>query len=76
MLFRSSIEAGFKKVTVIPGEGVKGYYRKFGFVDGEKYMVLDFNRITNRWRHDRKYSRIVQNKIIKKIINFVDRVIY
>ena len=37
--FRISESRGFNKMSVIPGEGVKGYYSKFGFVDGEYFMV-------------------------------------
>ena len=32
-------EHGYNRVAVIAGEGVKQYYRKFGFVDGEYFMI-------------------------------------
>lgn len=31
-------EHGFQKIAVISGEGVRGFYRKRGFTDGEFYM--------------------------------------
>jgi len=32
---------GFNKIAVISGEGVKGFYEKFGFYNGEYYMYKD-----------------------------------
>jgi hypothetical protein len=37
---------GKNKMSVIPGEGVKAYYRRYGFVDGKHFLfknMLDFN---------------------------------
>ena len=36
--FELSKEKGYKKISVIAGEGVKNYYEKFGFVDSEYFM--------------------------------------
>lgn len=35
-------EQGYNRVAVIAGEGVKQYYRKFGFTDGEYFMIKKF----------------------------------
>ena len=32
-------DAGFRKIAVISGVGVKGYYRKLGYRDGKYYMI-------------------------------------
>ena len=37
--FEIAATRGYEKIAVIPGEGVKAYYRRFGFVDGEHYLV-------------------------------------
>lgn len=34
-----SRESGYTKMSIISGEGVKGYYSKFGYINGEAYMV-------------------------------------
>lgn len=40
-------ENGFKKISVIPGEGVKKYYERFGFVSNGSYMTLDIKENHN-----------------------------
>lgn len=35
----------FKKIAVISGNGVKNYYRKFGFIDTENFLVKTFDEI-------------------------------
>jgi histone acetyltransferase (RNA polymerase elongator complex component) len=32
---------GYEKMSVISGEGVKPYYRRFGFYDGKNYLLKD-----------------------------------
>lgn len=39
--FRIAKENGFSKIAVISGNGVKDYYRKFGFEDKEFFMIKD-----------------------------------
>ena len=34
---------GFQKIAVISGNGVKNYYKKFGFVDNEYFMIKDLS---------------------------------
>lgn len=40
---RISREAGYKRISVISGNGVKDYYRKRGFVDGQYYLIKDLD---------------------------------
>lgn len=40
--FRIAQENGFKKIAVISGNGVKNYYRKFGFKDHEYFLIKEF----------------------------------
>ena len=42
--FRIASSNGFNNISVISGEGVKGYYRRFGFVDGESFMVKELDK--------------------------------
>ncbi|VBB18512.1 putative histone acethyltransferase [Yasminevirus sp. GU-2018] len=35
---------GYEKMAVISGEGVKPYYRRFGFYDGELYLLKDLKK--------------------------------
>jgi histone acetyltransferase (RNA polymerase elongator complex component) len=37
-----AIDNGFKKISVIAGEGTRGYYEKLGFVDdnGEGHFMI------------------------------------
>ena len=37
---------GFRKISVISGEGVKNYYEKFGFIDEDHFMTRNINRYT------------------------------
>lgn len=48
----------YKRISVISGEGVKPYYRRFGFYDGEYYLIKDLNDI--------KMYDLPQVKIIKQ----------
>jgi predicted N-acetyltransferase YhbS len=34
---------GYKKISVISGEGVKPYYRRFGFYDGDHFMMKNID---------------------------------
>ena len=34
---------GYNKIAVISGQGVKGYYRKFGYKDEGLYLVKDIS---------------------------------
>ena len=38
---------GFKKIAVIAGVGVRGYYRKLGYKLESSYMVKSFNVIAS-----------------------------
>lgn len=35
---------GYKKISVISGVGVRGYYRKNGFVDGDLYLIKTLSK--------------------------------
>lgn len=41
--YEISRECGYNKIAVISGNGVKNYYRKDGFVDGEYFMLKKLN---------------------------------
>jgi histone acetyltransferase (RNA polymerase elongator complex component) len=41
--FEIAQENGYKKIAVISGQGVKPYYRKFGFIDDENYLIKTFD---------------------------------
>ena len=43
----------YTKVAVISGEGVKEYYKKFGFQDKHNFMILDFDNKHNK--HNKNY---------------------
>ena len=36
--------AGYKKIAVISGVGVRGYYRKLGYIDGKYYMIKSIEK--------------------------------
>ena len=36
--------AGYRKIAVISGVGVKDYYRKLGYVDGKYYMIKELKQ--------------------------------
>ena len=54
---------GYKKISVISGEGVKPYYKRFGFYDGEYFMLKNIDT-----REFANYQYITQN-IKQKSIN-------
>ena len=37
--FEIARENGYKKISVISGEGVKPYYERFGFKDEDNFMI-------------------------------------
>jgi ELP3 family radical SAM enzyme/protein acetyltransferase len=39
--FRIARENNYKKISVISGEGVKPYYKKHGFIDGQYFMTAN-----------------------------------
>lgn len=48
--FRIAAEKGYHRISVISGEGVKPYYRRFGFVDGEHFLIktVDGSELSDR----------------------------
>lgn len=60
---------GFKKIAVISGNGVKNYYRKFGFVDTENFLVKTFDLVV-----ENNDVRVVTNKL-NKLNNFTTYII-
>jgi histone acetyltransferase (RNA polymerase elongator complex component) len=66
---------GYNKIAVISGEGVKAYYRKFGFVDGEYYLLKElkeseidgfiFDRLPVLKTIEQNYGCAVNNKFNK-----------
>lgn len=59
---------GCKRISVISGVGVKEYYRKFGFTDGEYFLIkdikpediqMDLPKIITLEYNKRKYQKII-----------------
>lgn len=44
MAFDITKKNRLNKISVISGEGVKGYYKKLGFVQGEYYLIKDLTK--------------------------------
>jgi hypothetical protein len=53
-------------MSVISGEGVKPYYRRFGFYDGEHFLLKDLS-IENTHAYDADFSI---DQIIYKVYRF------
>lgn len=83
--FEITQSIGYKRMSVISGEGVKGYYRKFGFTDGEYFMVMTFDelsseapvyenneRIVIRNRNRNRKSNNIKSNIIEDILDDKD----
>lgn len=73
--FEISESNGYKKISVISGEGVKPYYERFGFREGDYYMIS--NIISNPMQSEKSNTllnivtsvrtKIMKNKRVKEL---------
>jgi histone acetyltransferase (RNA polymerase elongator complex component) len=65
--FHLAKSLGYSKISVIPGDGVKPYYRRAGFCDGKYFLFkdLDFNEVKSEVK-----AEFTMDEIIHKIHRF------
>ena len=68
---RISKENGYKKIAVISGNGVKEYYRKFGFEDEGMFMVKHLDTDIKKYKNNNVIIYIIVVMIILYIMLYM-----